>query len=112
MEGVTFNDEELCLVKLFNILYADDTVILSESANDLQIAINLHKSNCDIWTLTVNTSKTKVLVFSKGRQTQYSFTYSNENLEVVEEFSIGSFPKAKTYIANQAIKAMYCISKT
>jgi hypothetical protein len=63
----------------------------------------------------VNTSKTKVLIFSKGMRTQYSFTYGNENLKVVEEFKYlgvlfnrsGCLFRAKTYIANQAIKAKY-----
>jgi hypothetical protein len=41
VEGVTFNEEVLGIVKLFIILYSDDTVILSGSANDLQIAISL-----------------------------------------------------------------------
>jgi hypothetical protein len=68
-KGVTFNDEVLGLVKLFIILYADDTFILSESVNDLQIAINLYKSYYDKWKLTANTSKTKVLLFSTGKRT-------------------------------------------
>jgi hypothetical protein len=63
----------------------------------------------------VNTSKTKVLV--KCRRTQYSFTYGYENVEVVYEVKYlgvlfsrsGSFLKAKTYIAKQAIKALYCL---
>jgi hypothetical protein len=50
IEGVTFNEKVLGIVKLFIILYADDTVILSESANDIQIAINLYK-------ITVTTGK-------------------------------------------------------
>jgi hypothetical protein len=81
-----------------------------------KLLVAYNKSYSDNWKLTVNTSKTKVLVFLKGRRMQYSFTYGNENLEVVEEFKYlgvlfsrsGSFLKAKTYIANQAIKALYC----
>jgi hypothetical protein len=80
IEGETFNEAILGIVKLFTILYADDTVILFESANDLQTAISLNKNYCDNWKVTVNTSKAKVLV--KGRRMQYSFTYGNENLEV------------------------------
>jgi hypothetical protein len=74
IECVTFNEELLGIVKLLSILYADDTVVLSESANYLQIAMSLYKNYCDNLKVKVNTSKTK------GRRTQYSFTYGNENL--------------------------------
>jgi hypothetical protein len=58
--------------------------------------------------------------FANILRTLYNFNnnnFGNENLEVAEELKYlgvffsrsGSFLKAKTYIANQAIKAMYCV---
>jgi len=46
-------------VKMFMLLYADDTVICSESAEGLQQAL-------DKWSLRVNVDKTIVFVFSRG----------------------------------------------
>ena len=56
-------------------MYADETVLLSESANDLQHALDVFSDYCDVWKLHVNTTKTKVLIFSKGRVKKELFTY-------------------------------------
>jgi hypothetical protein len=45
----------------------DYTVILSESAESLQEAISAFEEYCNIWKLTVNTKKTKIVVFSKKK---------------------------------------------
>ena len=55
-------------VKLFILLYADDTVIMSESEVDLQNGLNAYETYCDLWKLTLNTMKTKIVIFSGGRQ--------------------------------------------
>lgn len=53
-------------VKLFLLLYVDDITLFSETAEGLQEGLNL-LSNYDVrWKLTVNTVKTKVVVFRKG----------------------------------------------
>jgi hypothetical protein len=49
--------------KLFVILYADDTVILSENKDGLQKALDIFESYCEIWKLQVNVNKTKVMMF-------------------------------------------------
>jgi hypothetical protein len=114
-----FDNSVLTFVKLFVLLYADDTVIVAESAEDLQNALNVYRDYCDLWKLTVNISKTKVLVFSKGRQRNYQFVYKNDKLDVVNEYKYlgilfsrsGSFYNAKREIAQQATKAMYSLLK-
>jgi len=52
--------------KLFAILYADDTVILSESKDGLQKALDIFESYCEIWKLQVNVNKTKVMILRTG----------------------------------------------
>ena len=50
------------------LFYADDTIIiLAETPDDLQIALNEFCLYCEQCKLNVNISKTKILVFSKGR---------------------------------------------
>jgi hypothetical protein len=56
-----------CYLRIFIILYADDTVILSESAEGLQEALSAFEKYCNIWKLTVNTNKSKIVVFSKKK---------------------------------------------
>ena len=60
--------------KLFVILYADDTVILSENKDGLQKALDIFESYCEIWKLQVNVNKTKVMIFcEKTVSTQFWF---------------------------------------
>ena len=47
-------------VKLFVIMYADDTVLLAESASNLQNMLNLFHEYCLKWKLKVNIDKTKL----------------------------------------------------
>ena len=51
---------------MFLILYADDIVIFENSGQELQTSLNLLEQYCNQWKLTVNTSKTKVMIFRKG----------------------------------------------
>ena len=55
-------------LKIFMLLYADDTVMFSESSEDLQNMLNEFDDYCEKGQLKINVSKTKVLIFSKGRQ--------------------------------------------
>ena len=49
------------------LLYADDCIILSESTDDLQDALNSLDLYCQENTLKINTDKTKIMVFSRGK---------------------------------------------
>ena len=50
-------------LKLFILLYADDTVLMAESADDLQSELNKFYEYCKIWRLKVNTEKTTIVIF-------------------------------------------------
>jgi hypothetical protein len=56
-------------VKLFTILYADDSVLLAESVEELDSELNYFYEYCEKWNLKVNTNKSKVMVFFKGEVT-------------------------------------------
>ena len=53
-------------IYVFMLLYADDAVVFAKSAESLQNILNNIQDYCDTWNLTINTSKTKVMVFEKG----------------------------------------------
>jgi hypothetical protein len=55
-------------MKLFLLLYADDTVIFAESQQELQQILKLFEHYCNIWKLKVNISKKKIVVFSKKKK--------------------------------------------
>ena len=64
--------DNLCLpielrdLSLFLLMYADDTVIFSESVEGLQNMFDSLNSYCKKRHLTVNTSKTKIIVLRNG----------------------------------------------
>ena len=104
------------LLKLFVLLYADDTVILAETAQDLQKGLDLFSKYCKEWMLKVNTQKTKVVIFSKGRQPQnLHFTYGDTEIEIVKEFNYlgvlfsrtGHFATEIKHNSQKATNAMY-----
>ena len=67
--GVCLKDtsNELDLyIKLYTLLYADDTILLAETAQGMQSMLDKLFSYCQTWKLQVNPSKTKVVIFSKG----------------------------------------------
>ena len=98
------------------MLYADDTIILAESPDELQIALNAVHEYCNTWHLTVNASKTKIVIFSRGkiRKTPH-FTYGHASVDVVHDFVYlgvqfnynGTFKKAISRQVTQARKALY-----
>ena len=42
-------------LKLFVLLYADDTIIVAENAHDLQNTLNIYEHYCTVNTLTIKT---------------------------------------------------------
>ena len=54
-------------IKLFSLLYADDTIIMAESELELQSALDAVHDYCTNLCLTVNTSNTKIMIFSRAK---------------------------------------------
>ena len=114
-EHLSDNDIEV-FFRLYILLYADDTIVLAESAEELQKALSSVHEYCKNWYLTVNTSKTKVVIFSRGKIRKYpDFRFGEETLEVVDEYVYlgttfkynGSFNKAMSKQVTQARRAMF-----
>ena len=53
-------------LKLFILLYAEDTVLMAESPEELQMLLDAFDDYCTIWKLKVNVDKTKIMIFSRG----------------------------------------------
>ena len=99
-----------------HLLYADDIVLISESAKGLQNSIDSLHSFCAKWHLIVNTAKTKVMQI--GPKNATNFLYNNQNIENVETFkylghTITSHKhihkKMPEYIATQSQKALFAL---
>ena len=78
----TFSIDEF---QLFMLSYADDAVVFSKSPEGLQSIRNDLALYCRTWGLNINISKTKAMIFEKGRHTTYDF-FNNKKLELVTSF--------------------------
>ena len=105
------------LINIIVLLYADDTILISDNLRDLQINLNHFKDYCDMWKLKVNLDKTKVVVFGTRRNTNHHVTLGGQSVEVVNEYKyLGilfnknrSFNNAISALSMQARKAMFSL---
>ena len=68
------------------LLYADDLAIFSESETGMQRALHNLGVYCKKWKLTVNTTKTKIMIINKPPKIG-SFLLSNKAIDIVESYS-------------------------
>ena len=111
------SDEDVeVFVKLFTLLYADDTVVLAETEEDLQNSLVAVYEYCEQNSLKVNVDKTKIVIFSNGYVRKHrNFFFGSLPIEVVSDYvylgmrfsCTGSFYKAIEKQISQATKAMY-----
>ena len=123
VQGITCDinyDEISVYIKLLVLLFADDTVLFGSSQSELQHALNQFEKYCEEMQLTVNTAKTKVIIFTNKRNIQKStFTFQSETLDVVTDYKYlgiyfaknGLFTLAKKQVAEQANKALFSLLK-
>ena len=111
---------ELGLISIFLLMYADDTVLISETSEGLQSMLYALCSYNNEWKLSLNVSKTKIVVFRNGgvlRENDKWFYHGNE-IEVVNEFNYlgllfnynGKFSKTQKHAADQGRKANFALS--
>ena len=75
-------------LKIFLLLYADDTVLMSENVNGMQTMLNIFSEYCNTWKLQVNIAKTNVVIFSKSKITQNTRVMSdNKKLDIWESYN-------------------------
>ena len=83
----TLNDNSILLIKMFVLLYADDTIVLAENEHQLQTALDTVHQYCTRYNLSVNINKTKIVVFSSGKVRNFPmFKYGSSTIEVVSEY--------------------------
>ena len=117
---ISASDNEInLLLRLFVLLYADDTLILSDNEEEFQIMLNRFDEYCKIWKLTVNVEKSKIVIFGDytRRANKYSFTINNELVAITNEYKYlgllftrnGRFVQALKHQSALASKAMHLL---
>ena len=106
------------IIKL--LMFADDTVVFSETIEGLQKGIDSVRDYCRKWGITVNVPKTKVLVFKKGGKVSKNekWNFGNLTLEVVKQFnyvgciftSSGNFTACMNALKESGKRALFLLS--
>ena len=82
------NDDTEVYFKLYLLIYADVIVVLAESQEQLQAALNSMYLYCQTWNLEDNSTKTKVVIFTKRKiKGKTAFTYNGVNIAVVDDLN-------------------------
>lgn len=112
---------DIGMLKLYLLLYADDIVIFSSTEEDLQKGLDVLSDYCERWKLTVNTEKTKIMIFRKGGNLprNLSFMFQGSEIEVVSKFVYlgvtfstgGSFNETHKKLSGQALKAIFKLNQ-
>ena len=87
---------------LNSLLYADDFLLLSESAEGLQNCMNKVYNYCLNWGLAINYNKSKVMIFNKSGRISRKFYINDKSIESVYQYKYlgvlfslnGSFKRA------------------
>ena len=103
-------------LSIYLLLFADDSVLISDTPTGLQQFLLAFKKYCEKWNLKVNVQKTKIVIFRRGRTLteEINFTYSGNVIEKVNTFNYlglvftnnGSFQNALKTLAGKAARAM------
>ena len=88
--GVTLDD---IMISVF--LYADDIVLISPTAENLQLMLNTLNSWCRKWKLTVNPEKNKVIHFRTPSvsRSNFVFTCGDKDIEYITNISACGYRK-------------------
>ena len=101
------------------LIYADDLVIMSTSAEGLQECLNKLATYCNKWKLQVNLKKTKIILLNRQGSLikKHSFLFMSNNIEVTKQYKYlgfifsgsGSTIVGVRNLINQAQKAWFSI---
>ena len=116
--GIGLNDDrDMLWLKLLILLYADDTVILSDTAKNLQSSLNAFHNYCTECQLNVNIKKTKIIVFGARNLNGYNFYLGDQPIDITSTYhylgvtfsAAGSFLQARKHISQLARKTTYLL---
>jgi hypothetical protein len=104
-------------INLNCLMYADDVILISETASGLQNCLNQHSKYCERWNLEINTPKSKAMVFNnRGRLKTDVLKFNSSIIENVRSYTYlgitfsvsGAFTEAKPqHLYKKGLKAYF-----
>ena len=107
-------------INMYTMLYADDTLVFAESPVQMQLALDGVSVYCDNWGLSINKTKTKVVIFSRGKvKKQFNFKIGDIYIDTTSEYCYlgmvfnfnGKFTKAIIERIVPARKSMFGLNE-
>ena len=84
---MNFNYDDLTVfLKIFVLLYADDTIIFGMDEKNFQDNLNVFFEYSEIWKLDINFSKTEVMIFGTKSDDKFEFKLGDNVLSICKEF--------------------------
>ena len=80
-EGININGQNIT-----NIRYADDTIILAESEQQLQHMIDKLDATCEQYGMAMNAKKTKTMIVEKTSEKQCEVNVKGQRLTQVKQY--------------------------
>ena len=108
------------ILNFFAILYADDTILMSNNEKHFQNLLNYFAEYCKRWHLKIKINKTKIMIFGgNNRSNNKIFTLNGNAVEIVKEFKYlgvlftqnGRFVQNTKNLSTLACKAMYLLRR-
>ena len=99
--------------KLPALMFADDVVIFSQSAQGLSRAINITAKFFNNINLSINYDKTQVMIFNAcgvllDRQPEHAFHVDGQQLKVVAEYTYLGFKLVPSGTASFGAEELFC----
>ena len=113
-----FDEKLLYYLKLYILIYGDDTVVLAESEDEMQKSLNTLHEYCKEWKFKTNVTKTKIMLFSRGKKRHLpDLMFGNSKIEAVFEYNYlgiifnysGNFTKAIKSLYDKGLIAMFSL---
>ena len=118
--GVTINENNFT-----HLLYADDLVLVSESATGMQVLLDNLAVYCKKWHLLINSQKSQVMIIQPNRRSRLNvnnpkFSIDGENLEIVDSYkylghvisnSLKTHNTMYDHLATQSQRAMHALKE-
>ena len=104
-------------LKLLLLLYADDTVIISNNKENFQKCLNEFYDYCQMWKLNINFSKTEIIIFNSRNNNNFEFKLGDNIIKITDKYKYlgvifsrsGSFLNARKHLVEQSKKAMHLL---
>ena len=89
-------------------MYADDVILLSDSATGLQNSLNDLLQYCHEWKLDVNLKKTKIVAFHQRKSLNSKFYFGKDVIELVDNYQYLGIIFHKNGNFSVVWKNLYC----